>query len=206
MGVDIRLYLPPTVRIDRVAVALGAIHGLPLVKNHFDHHTEGEFYVSCPDVKIRSHADIGIPEMLSFEFETPHGECRSITFHFEADGETPGGGLAAGYRLLSMRTSARNIAVAKRLVKLFGGRVVFNDCGDKTFSRPDMNVPAYKYAAGDAAPYFAMQKRLADIKPLTTKEIAANAKIAAYPYDPNDIHDMGFDVEPTKKRKKVSRG
>lgn len=149
-----------------------------------------EFYASCDYVKL---VNTHTPTMVSIEFTTPYGERRHLFFHFEADGQTQSGGVAAGYRLLSLASSARNVAIAKRLVRFFGGRVIYQDCSSKTFMHPDMvSVENPINAANDGQPYFRMQKALADIKPLSQEEIEACIKQAAYDYNPADVCDKGF--------------
>lgn len=201
MSVDIQLYLAPTTKHERVVVALGALHGLLLVKTPSDQNNrtvganENHFYMSCPGINVRTLDHW--PSAVRMEFTTPHGEGRSIYYHFECSGEGDYGGLAAGHRLLSMPTSARNIAIARKLVKLFGGRVIFNDCGTRSFTDPDLKIPANRLnAAANGAPYWRINRILSEIQPVTQKEIAAEAKRAAYPYDPTSIdgvYDWGFD-------------
>lgn len=206
MSVDIKLYLAPTAQFERVATALGALHGLPIEKSTHDGN-EKTFSVSCPSIKART-IDRW-PSAINIEFMTPHGEGRSIYYHFECSGEGDYGGSAAGYRLLSMKTCSRNIAIARKLVNLFGGRVVFNDCGERTFSDPDVKVTANRLnAAQNGAPYFRIHRILSEIKPLTQKEIAAEANRAAYPYDPtgaDGITEWGFDDEGFALAEKYGR-
>lgn len=197
MGVDTKVYFPPTLRLNRLAIALAALHAIPLRKTRTSPRLPREgrggeqFYVYCDFVETNS---THTPTMVSIEFTTPYGEKRGLFFHFEADGQLKSGGEGAGWRLLSLGSTARNVAIAKRLVGIFGGRVVYQDCGYKNFSKPDLKVKENPLnAANDGQPYFRMQKLLASIQPLTQAEVEASIKEAAYDYDPNDVCCKGFD-------------
>lgn len=185
MPVNLKLYLPPTARIERVGIALGALHGLPVDVNRG--------IASCPGVRVETNSNW--PEMVTIYFTTPHGEARRIHYHFEVSSTHSHGGVQAGYRgIFSMTSTARNIAVAKRLIHLFGGRLVYMDTSEKTFDKPDLKVRANPInAAEDKEPFDGINTLLANIKPVTTEEIRECAKDAAYPYRPEAMEQKGFD-------------
>jgi hypothetical protein len=174
------IFFPPTTRLDSVAIALAALDGAKVKKAIHDHHSVGEFHAECDAVSVRN-AMTDTPEMAKIIWTTGHGEKRQAYYHFENDTQHASGGRAAGWRLMSMNSVPRNIALAKRLVQLFGGRVVYQDVSNRTWGRPDYKRPEYMYnAANDGAPYFTLQRRLASIKPITTKEIEACDGLAGY--------------------------
>ena len=119
--------------------------------------------------------------MVDIRWTTAKGEKRSAFYHFEADGVSGHGGWQAGWRLLSMNSTPKNVALAKRLVELFGGRLIYQDVSSNTFGRPNFKRPEYKYnAANDGSAWEKLQTRMLNITPLTTKEIEDCDGLAGY--------------------------
>lgn len=175
MGCDVNIFLPPTARLERVATALATLSGVkPIVSGNF---------TMC-NARFRTHDQA--PEMVNIEFTVPGEYSRTIKFHFEINGSEPAGGPQShGWKFIHMPSTALNIALAKAVVDLFGGKVVYQDTENgKDFSNPDYEKPEYKYnAACDGQPYEIMQKRLASIQRLTQDQIQACAKLAGYDKD-----------------------
>jgi len=184
----VQVFLPPTARVDDVALALAALHGVPVRRVKLD---SGSFY-AVADVKVKA---TSTPEMVDIRFTSALGEGISRFYHFESDGEGDYGGESAGWRFMSFGSTARNIAVALRLVKLFGGRVVYQDEGPGSFSEPDYRHPVNPYnAAKDGVPWATRQNQLANIAPVTQKEVDSCAPFAGYDHRPSkDVSDRGFN-------------
>lgn len=92
-----------------------------------------------------------------------------VLYHFASDGNT---------REILLRSTAANIAIAKRLVVFFGGEVDFRDSGDVDFAvagKSDVeNQPI------DGTPWHDLQQRIHAITPITDEEIAEAVQFAAY--------------------------
>lgn len=185
MGVDLNLYLPPIAEIEDVAEALAAMHGLKVERRELE---RGSFYAKVEGVKYTTSPCS--PGYVIISFKIPgRDDARSINFHYQLD-KNSGAGHSRGYRIVSMPSSPRNIAAAKRLLKLFGGRLIYQDCGLRTFGRPDAKRPTNNLmAANDGAPWERKQTALLGVAPLTKAEVEAAHKHAAY-QGPDTLKDF----------------
>jgi hypothetical protein len=166
MSNNVNVWFPPTVRVDYVARALAILSGQKAIWERIGDDTWATHVRNC-DVKTTN-----VPQMVDIRWTTSNGEKRSAYYHFEADGHIGFGGPQAGWRLFTMTSTPKNVALAKRLVDVFGGRVVYQDVGPKTFGRPDYKRPEYKYnAANDGSAWWKLQRHMLTIKVLTTEEI-----------------------------------
>ena len=162
MGTDCSITFPPRVRLNDVADVIGILLGAEVAKEPLGGH-DGAYYAHVEGIKVKG-------------CESP-AECATITFenrwflyHFEFGD--------FGERGMLPRSTARNIAMCKRLADFFGARVDFNDC-DLTEvdyfveEQPDIN-------ASDGAAWQRLQDRKLAVLPLTDGEVAACEKFAAY--------------------------
>jgi len=195
MSNNVNIWFPPTTRVEYVARALAALSGQKMVKESISRDSWAA-HVPHNDVKTTI-----VPAMVDIRWTTAKGENRSAFYHFEADGKIGHGGWQAGWRLLTLNSTPKNVALAKRLVNLFGGRVVYEDVGPKTFGKPDYKRPEYKYnAANDGTAWEKLQRYMLAIKPLTTAEIEACDGKAGYSLMECEPHQQrGYEDVPTSK-------
>lgn len=132
MGVNTKIYLPGNVRVDDVAIVVGALAGLSLQQRSLrtdSYHTDNNMYCICPSVSVQttSMPCLAIINLLGGMVD---GETqRNCYYHFECE-PRPESGVGGGWRLLSPKCSSFWIAIGKGLVDFFGGVVDFNDCDD----------------------------------------------------------------------------
>jgi hypothetical protein len=170
------------VRVENVAEVIGILCGCKVEKKNFNDRPVGgrEFdYVRVPEARVRP---TEMPAMVSIQLPKKY-----VFYHFEADSDKPFGGPQAGYRYISIASCAFNIALARKLVETFGGRVVYQDVADRTFSRPNYQRPEFRYnGANDGTAYEKLQRRIASVKPLTQEDVEKCVKWAGYDYYPSD--------------------
>ncbi len=81
-----------------------------------------------------------------------------------------------------MSSTPVNIAMARRLADIFGGKVVYRDVDGGDVRKPDYKVPAFRYNGANDHPGFGkMHERLLAVTPLTTAEIRQAEPHAGYP-------------------------
>jgi hypothetical protein len=181
MGVDIRAYLPPHVRVNDVATVIGILSGLPKVKN--DDENE---WVRVQGVKVKT----SMPEMCEIEMIAPpdmgklvDGEKSHFVYcHFEHDGELDSDSGCEpqlwGTKLLSPPSTPFWCAVMKRVVTFFGGYLKFNDCEDGDFDL----IVAYRanVAPRSGVPWRHFQACIRTLNPITEAEINAMRESGKY--------------------------
>lgn len=169
MGVDTRLSLPGNVRVKDVASVLGILFGLPSKLEPLS----GGDAVWCRVQGANVSGFETIPEMARIDLKQENGDyVAGFCYHFENPG---------GRRVMSGRATPKVIAAFKRVADFFGGRVDFADYDeeDADHSAPDRsddeNTPE------DGAAWDMLQRRMAEVKPLTLGEIKACVRVSAYP-------------------------
>ena len=166
MGSDCHVYLPPATRINDVAEVMGILAGNKPRKEPLG-DPEGSWAVRVPTIKAENSSVCGCAEIT---FWDSNKEQRWAFYHFEPS--------KTGERLLSVRSTGFWIAIGKRLVDFFGGRMTYNDCG---MTEDDYQQPhRTDIHESDGEPWQAFQQRIFDVKPLTKKEIKDAAKLSAY--------------------------
>jgi hypothetical protein len=167
MGVDARASLPPNVRVRDVARVLGILLGVPF---SLDALNGDGVYCNVLGADVRGFVDI--PEMSWIILKMPNGNTvAQYNFH----NENPG-----GRRLLTGRATAKTIAAFRHACDFFGGVLDYNDCDDED---RDYVVPDFDDDSNhpeDREPWDRMQRRMAELKPLSRKEVAAFEDVACY--------------------------
>lgn len=170
MSVDCNVSLPPSVDYEDVATAIGALLGLTPTKEFIPQHRgddDGFFTARAhPGVKVSTHT----PRMLSFDFEPGADKEAHYCYFFFA-------GPPDGRHTVTMRSRPVWVAVAKKLVEVFGGRADYNDA-DAT--DVDYEQPTALIMTTDDSGYEERKRRLYELKPLTKADISEARKSAAY--------------------------
>lgn len=171
MGVSCRVTLPPNVRLGFVVKVIGAVAGCPVRSESLD--KTGGVYARVDGVRAQV---TSIPEMASIviERQTVDGETSHyVNYHFEGD---DGGGT----KTMIPPSTAFWVAVMRRVVKFFGGKLDYNDCDEK---RTNYSVPFKsnrENCPSDGEPWNDLNRRILAIEPITEKEWRACDKYAAY--------------------------
>lgn len=176
MGIDSRIYLPPTVRIDDVADVIGALAGLTPEKSFFG-SSEG-WATHVPGVRAKAthtasmatiYVDAGNEGTL-IDGDRRHYVC----YFFES--------LDQDYkpcRYLLPRSTAFWIAIGRGLIRFFGGSLSYSDVDDTINETLPAKPTSFVHAEGGEA-WYALQQAKLDVKPITLEELAHCATIAAY--------------------------
>ena len=181
MGTDCNVYLPPATRVRDVADAMALMLGGHVESKPSSNGSKEPYRFV---VGARIEVCTSVPSMVTLAFDLPaaaydSGWGLNPCYHFEASDSYP----VKHCRLLDMKCYAPKIAIAKRLVELFGGAADYNDC-DRTAVNIRREPPTWndgsrysdkKYLAGRAA--------IHAVKPLTEAEIKAVEKWDAYGND-----------------------
>jgi hypothetical protein len=161
-------FFPESVVIENVSIALSALLGNPVRTMALDdgtvcaHRAGAVEYTSLPATIF----------MVTICARDIRGENHSCQYFFEC---TDGG------RMLTMGSTPLNLAIARRLVDLFGGRMIYSDREEWSLRKPDYKRPAFRHNnAGDNPGFSEMQKRLLAITPISTDEIRACEPYAEY--------------------------
>ena len=164
MGVDVKVTLPPDTRLQDVADAIARLAGYPCTRHSIGEN--GQWALHQKEVTAKGSI---IPQMAYINWAWA-GEPRSWAYHFEGKG---------GTRLLISRSRAVNIAVAKRLVDIFGGAADYNDSDGVDV---DYHAPKPRPANDpeDGVAWQQLQQDLLDISPLTKQEVAQYQTVASY--------------------------
>lgn len=169
MGVNCNISLPANVRVDDVASVMGAAAGCEVRKMLLNGTDSWAVRVLGVDVR----GSDTCPGMAVITIHNPTLDSESkhwCYYHFEHRG---------GRRLLSPKSTAFWIAVGRRLVEFFGGRIDYRNCADVGFLEiPDK--PDGLNHAEDGAEWDALQMRIAAVKPITKAEWRSLDAVAAY--------------------------
>lgn len=188
MGVDLNLYLPLDVDEPWITDAVGVVAGLP---TEFKLHKDGlhEFWATDVEgVKLNS---TGVPSMGSLDLEFPDkrpfldGEIHhSASYHFATEQN------GSFYNMLMVRSRPFWIAVARKVVRFFGGILRYQDSGTDTLpnlARFKRRCPTRKHGLlpNDGALWRRAQEALSKLKPITVRDLIKANKRAAYQFDGN---------------------
>jgi hypothetical protein len=174
MSVDCIIKLPMDVRIRDVAEAVGLLAGLKAKEKPMESGDRAWTFRWVEGVKVNP---TSVPTMAEIFIEAPKGEkqvdgnANHFTYyHFENPD---------GRREIAPRSTAFWIAVGKRLVKFFGGKLDYQDCDGGAFNY-FAPKPRKSNSPEDGKPWEGFKRALYSIKPLTMAELKAAQKHAAY--------------------------
>lgn len=174
MGVDAHIYLPGNVELDKVAMVVGRLLGLPAERTSIEENPPG--FVRVPNATTRSATNQPNCAIMEFtDIPPPARKWGEDTFYFLYQFESSRG----GDRVIVTRSNAFCIAIFKGLANFFGGDVLYGDCGEHgdytvSYKSDDLNHPQ------DGPPFWNLQQRIFDLKPLTDEDFRAAEKYAAY--------------------------
>lgn len=162
MGVDCKVTLSPGTRIEDAATVIGAALGCKKVWVTTD---GGSRWVNVNGAMVRPCSISGCGDI----YVSAPTEQRRFLWHYEWG--------ADGSRGMILRSTAVNIALARRLAEFFGGSVAPND-SDEDFAwewpyRADCR-------ADDDEEWDVFQQRLMGVDPILVVEIEACRDFAAY--------------------------
>lgn len=179
MGVNTHVFLHHSADLEDVAWTLGALAGTRGIDRHFmdlKHHGAAGTWGADQVRIVATHS----PTYLKVEFSSPADAEYDRHYANVHLGPAYRGGEYGDTRFytVSVRSTAFWIAVAKKLVDVFGGVVDFNDCDEKD---NDYVVPEQQcMAAVDGNPWRERQARLDAVTPVTPEDIAAALPYSAY--------------------------
>lgn len=178
MGVDIRLGLEAGTDLRDLGNAIGRLLGNPSRRR-------GGMYTGWTEtVGVKVKANQVVPGLMDISVFAPKGkrlvdgeEAYGITFHTlwhrgEAESEK-------GMLFAIPRSRALNIALAKRLVEYFGGKLSYQDTTDKV----DVAIPWDASKGGRLYRhhgYEAYLEGIFDLTPLTKRDLLEADAVAAY--------------------------
>lgn len=168
MSVDCNIYLPSYVRVEDVATVIAGAMGFK-VETH-----EGYSWARQHDVKI---VCTNNPALLSLQFGPSPADPQDHSWYYFLEGDDQ---INPGSRCLHTRSYKEIIAVGRRLVNFFGGRIDYQDCDSRErdyvrpWKKPDEVCPT------NGKPWTDFQKRLLAVKPLTAAELDKAQTHAAY--------------------------
>lgn len=169
MGVDARIYLPPQVAVDYVAEAIAIAGGAKWEDQDIGGARDKLIVVKVPSLEVKPASVVSLVDIRFFdEIRQVH---RYVNYHFEFG--------MKGERGFMPRSRAYWLAVGKKVVDAFGGRLDYADCDD---SDADYEVEVRWPEEWERNPgYQQLQTILRGITPVTAEDIAAMADFAAYP-------------------------
>lgn len=186
MGVNTNIYLPHDVKLDDVADVIGQLLGLKVRWRSVKAIFGGGKYRYVAGVKLHPCEDM--PQLCGITFSPPKGKTlvdgedgHHVNYHFE-----PGSQYAGKYgRLLMPHAYPVWIAVAIRLAKFFGGKVVYRDCEGitkayGTYANRYFPKPRATNCPEDGKPWEDFKEAKYSIEPLTQKDLDRANKVAAY--------------------------
>lgn len=164
MGVDCRINLPADVRLSDVAEAIGILLGCKPERHDFD---RGGWCCRVPGAET---TPASVDTCAEIKIKPPKGEPRWFLYHFEVEYDG---------RLIMPRATDVNIALGRRLVQFFGGRLDYNDC-DSTDWNEAYDRPRPRNNPSDGAEWDSFQAEMMELKPLTPTEIKKAKGVASY--------------------------
>jgi len=174
MGVDCRVTLPPNVRLGHLRKVIGAVCGCPKTDAKLD--KTGGVYARVDGVRAITTT---VPEMVTIiiDRQTVDGQTgHHVNYHFESD---EGGGTHA----MLPPSTAFWIAVMRRVVTFFGGRLDYNDSDETDW---DYEVPFKSDAENcpqNGEKWNDLNRRILAIEPITEEEWRGCDQYAAYKID-----------------------
>jgi len=175
MGVDAVIELNPRTQIQDVAMVLTRLCGL---KPYVVKDNGKEFVYVSKKIKITNSSVVGLANVscnsMGVELKNRKGELKegfSFCYHFQP---------TSGYKLMMPPSTGFWIAVGRRLVSIFGGRMDYADCDSKAVDYKSKG----KFPFGESNTAYRNQKRLLNSIPvLTQKEISDCFALSAYDSD-----------------------
>lgn len=189
MGVYIRLFIDWRASTMAIETVVGQLMGQKVVTRN---HGAGE-YQDVAGTERKPSIVVGLVDII---VKAPKGgrlvdgsESYFLTLHLESSDDHPD---LRGFKAAIPRSEAIHIAVATRLIQMFGGRLDYNDADGEGW---DLIVPFHRSIVGKAVmaeraeggsdvdvPNAGFDKWW-DIKPITLAEIVAADKHAVYHID-----------------------
>lgn len=173
MGVDTIVRLPDDVRVNDVCKATAVLAGLKFTKCYFKGDTSS-WYIEVAGSKV---ATTCVPEMVTIELDAGSDGLlvdgirhHSAYYHFECE--------HGPYRTFSVRSTPFWIAVGAKLVKLFGGHMIANDCDNDITHRATKPRPSNHPSNGE--PWQELQRAISNLKPVTKSDMDKASKWASY--------------------------
>lgn len=153
MGVDSRLYIPPTVPLRVFVDAISTLVGdKPMARRSLG----GDMWCADPTVPVAAIATHNtVPEMLSLE------GCVGGYWHWESSEKR-----MPGARLFTCRAYAHRIPVLVALCDLFGGVLDYNDCDDVDVDYVGFGTAGVEWNAESGDSWCVTQDALLGIRPL----------------------------------------
>jgi hypothetical protein len=178
MGVDTCIYLEGDVKVQDVAEVIGIFAGLkPYRYDHDDAWGNKDcWWTKVDGVEVKA----GIVSCAEIIITAPEGETlvdgeesHWVLYHFEPSDKE------SYMRLVMPRSTPFWIAVGKKLVKFFGGKMDYNDCDEK---RVDYRAkkPRRVNCPQDGKEWEDFQTEMLNLKPVTVADLKAAQKYAAY--------------------------
>ena len=165
MGVDTVVLLPAHVRVQDVTDVIGKLLG---------HSSKLRDSGSVDVAQVNVENIEGLPDCVYLRGYHGKGDQRRPTFTFTYPFESDD-----GRRIIMRRSRAENIALFRRLVDFFGGSVDYQDC-DAEDADYSVECPIDESAPTDGDAWYAFQKRIHVMTPLSEEEVAACEEFAAY--------------------------
>ena len=172
MGCDCIITLPPRVRSYDVSKVVAIAGGAPkkLEGKHdsiflqVERKLEPSSVASCSEIT----------------FVNLFGEHSHVLYHYE---------FGDGNRGMMPRSTAFWIAIGRKVVKLFGGHLYYNDCAEN--EKPDeFYQSSYWINSKDGEDWVKLQKAMFAIQPITKEEYEDAAKFAAYEFPWREVSNL----------------
>jgi hypothetical protein len=161
------LLFPNSVRIENVTLAMSAMLG-----NRIQTMETGDGTVCALRAGIvEFHSTPVTVFMVTMKIRDAKGKDHLSQYFFESDFDG---------RVLTIASTPLNITMARRLVDLFGGKLIYQDQVDYSIHKPDYKQPPYRHNRAQGNPGFQLlQQRLIAIQPITSDEIRSCQHMAA---------------------------
>jgi hypothetical protein len=172
MSVNTLIVLPADTRSDDVADVIGILMGGKPDFILFGGRTPGG-YVKVEGVEIKTTSFYRMAEIIVRGTLIDGKTVHFVSYHFEG---------SKGQRLLSPCSTALWIAVGLRLIKFFGGKMIYKDSAPPRAGHYDRSFPTPKRGNSheDGKKYADFQQELLHLKPLTSADLKKWERRAAY--------------------------
>lgn len=166
MSTNTRIILPTDVRIDDVATVIGKLAGLPAVKKDSDK----SFFTSINGVKIIPSSMAEMAEIVLEGNMIDKQKKHFVYYFFEGE---------HGKREICPKSTAFWVAIGKRLVEFFGGKIDYNDCDNIDWDY-ESQIPREHNDPNDGKEWNDFQEEIYNLKPITKLELKEAQKFASY--------------------------
>lgn len=194
MGVDCNILIPSDARARDIVTVLGAIVGCPVTKHTFGMGNGKESYaakVSDRHIEIENPDSpllVGSPTIDIYKRTIDGVAHHHVMLHTESHH-----GL---YKVMCPKSTAFWIAVGRRLVRFFGGQMVYSDCDGKVNFK--CKKPRRWNDPEDGKAWRDFQDAILAIKPITKEDLENCAKYASYGYEeyiPDPVKEAAEDAQ-----------